>query len=42
LAVAATVGGLLFSYHLDLAAGATIVVVLATAFFVALGLAKAK
>jgi zinc transport system permease protein len=36
LAVGATMLGLLVSYHLDLAAGATIVVLLGTAFFVAL------
>jgi zinc transport system permease protein len=42
LAVGATVVGLLVSYHLDLAAGATIVVLLGTAFFLALFLRPAR
>lgn len=41
VAVGATVVGLFVSYHLDLAAGATIVVFLGTAFFVALLLRRA-
>ena len=36
LAVSATVVGLLLSYHLNLASGATIVLVLGTMFFAAL------
>ncbi len=42
LAVLATVFGLLLSYHLDLASGATIVVVLGAAFFVALTLRRGR
>jgi zinc transport system permease protein len=40
LAVGATLFGLLLAYRLDLAAGATVVVVLAVAFFAALGLRR--
>jgi zinc transport system permease protein len=40
LAVGATIFGLLLSYHLDLASGATIVVVLGAAFFSALALGR--
>lgn len=42
LAVAATVVGLLLSYHLNLASGATIVVLLGSTFFAALALGRGQ
>ena len=42
LAVGATVVGLLLSYHLNLASGATIVVLLGTMFFAALALGRGR
>ena len=42
LAVAATVVGLLLSYHLNLASGATIVVLLGMVFFATLGMRRGR